>query len=123
MLTKEPKGKLAGGHREKLFHLKKGEVRTRAILLMKLWPKGQRGAIILMVRQQAWLQTTWQALPHWLLPTQGDHTLWCLRQHPLQASLAEKAVYLNHALFGDSHGGGGMLKTEENRWRLRDPQN
>lgn len=76
-----------------------------------------------MVRQQAWLQTTWQALPHWLLPTQGDHTLWHLRQHSLQASLAEMAAYLNPALFGDSEKGKGFLKTEENCWRHRDPQN
>lgn len=76
-----------------------------------------------MVRQQAWLQTTWQALPHWLLPTQGDHTLWHLRQHSLQASLAEMAAYLNPALFGDSEKGKGILKTEENCWRHRDPQN
>lgn len=41
----------------------------------------------------------------------------------LQASLAEKAAYLNLSLFGGSDNGGGMYQTEENCWRLRDPQN
>lgn len=73
-------------------------------------PWGQRGAMILTVRQQAWLQTNWLALPHGLLPTQTGHKLWGLRHLPLLPSLAEKA---NLALLGDSDHREGGRKLEK----------
>lgn len=46
--------------------------------------------------------------------------LWRLRQHSLQASLAEMAAYLNHTLSGDSDKG-GMLKTEKKLLEAQGP--